>query len=136
MEVLPGLRSNEAIARHFKEYLDRDGTGHPPLPLPIQIALAYRRPNSLMGTLVAEAAKFGCGTMAKQFIAGSTPEEAVSAMLAHRRKGMTFTLDVLGETVIADRVAKEHQEQYLRLIREMSKVAPKWPANPILDEAP
>lgn len=136
VEVLPGLRSNEAIARHFKEYLDRKGTGHPPLPLPIQIALAYRRPNSLIGTLVAESAKFGCGTMAKQFIAGSTPEEAVTAMLVHRRKGMTFTLDVLGETVIADRVAKEHQEQYLRLVREMSKVAPKWSANPILDDAP
>ncbi len=136
VEVLPGLRSNKAIARHFKQYLDRNGDGHPPLPLPIQMALAYRRPDSLIGTLVAEAAKFGCGVMAKQFIAGATPDEAISAMLVHRRKGMTFTLDVLGETVIADRVAREHQEQYLRLVREMSRVAPTWPANPILDAAP
>src|SRR5207244_6850961 len=62
--------------------------------------------------------------------------QAIAAVLKMRRSGMAFTLDVLGETVIADHVARAHQELYIELVRELSRAAPDWERAPILDEAP
>ncbi|MFH1419058.1 MAG: proline dehydrogenase family protein [Planctomycetota bacterium] len=135
-EVMPALRSREAVARHLAEYLERQGNGRQSLPLALRLALAFRKPDSAYAKLVASAAELGCAIMARQFIAGATPDEAISAVLGHRRRGMAFTLDLLGETVIADRVARGHQQQYIRLIRGISERACDWLPAPLLDEAP
>jgi RHH-type proline utilization regulon transcriptional repressor/proline dehydrogenase/delta 1-pyrroline-5-carboxylate dehydrogenase len=136
VEVLPALGSRAAVAAHLLEYLTREEDGHPPLPLPLRLAVAYKEPRSLYASLVAAASRWGCGLMAGQFIAGSTPQEAFQTVSAFRRAGMAFTLDVLGETVIADRVAREHQLLYIRLIRKLSAEATHWAPIPLLDEAP
>lgn len=136
IEVLPSLHSTDAIARHLQEYLGTPETIHPDLPLPMQAALGYRSCDSLHAMLASWAVKFGCTTSARQFICGSTPEEAIASVLRMRRRGMTFTLDVLGETVIADRVARDLQALYIRLIQRLGEVAPSWPDAPMLDRAP
>jgi RHH-type proline utilization regulon transcriptional repressor/proline dehydrogenase/delta 1-pyrroline-5-carboxylate dehydrogenase len=136
VEVLPSLRSGRAVARHLAEYLKpRNGSRRPLSPL-LQFALAYRRDDSWFASLVVDAARFGCSRMAKQFIAGATPEEAIATVVRLRGQGMTFTLDVLGETVIADRVARAHQQLYLDLIIELSRGARTWEPEPLLDHAP
>ena len=135
IEVLPALRSNEAIASHLLEYLKRTENGHPPLPLPLRMAVAFKNPESFYASMVARAARWGCSIMAGQFNAGSTPTEAIATVLGFRRQGMAFTLDVLGETIIADRIAREHQEMYIRLIREIGQQAKSWAPAPLLDEA-
>lgn len=136
IEVLPSLGTRSAIAGHLLEYLKRSEDDHGALPLPLRLAVAYRNPESMYASLVAGAARLGCGIMAGQFIAGSSPREAIKAVQRFRRQGMAFTLDVLGETVISDRVAREHQELYIQLIREISEQAPGWAPAPVLDEAP
>jgi len=136
IEVLPSLKTRRAVASHLLEYVKRPENGRAPLPLPLRLAVAYRNPEGLYASLVARAAGIGCGIMAGTFIAGSSPQEAIEAVERFRRQGMTFTLDLLGETVIADRVAREHQERYIRLIREISEQAPRWAPAPLLDEAP
>ncbi|HVP12847.1 MAG TPA: proline dehydrogenase family protein [Phycisphaerae bacterium] len=136
IEVLPALRSREAIASHLLEYLRRPTDGHPPLPWPLRLAVAFQNPESGYAALVAQAARWGCSVMAGQFNAGSTPKEAIAAVLGFRQQGLAFTLDVLGETIIADRIAREHQELYIRLIREISEQARFWKPAPLLDEAP
>jgi len=136
VEVLPSLRSRRAVARHLSEYLKpRNGTRRS-LPLPLQFALAYRRDDSLFASMVVDATRFGCGVMAHQFIAGSTPQEAIATVFKLRQHGMAFTLDVLGETIIADRVARAHHKMYMELIHELSKEARSWVPKPLLDEAP
>jgi RHH-type proline utilization regulon transcriptional repressor/proline dehydrogenase/delta 1-pyrroline-5-carboxylate dehydrogenase len=136
VEVLPSLRTNRAVARHLREYLKPDNGERRPLPLPLQLALAFRRVNSAYASLVVAATRFGCTQMANQFIAGSTPEEAIAAVLKLRQRGMAFTLDVLGETIIADRIAREHQTLYLKLISELSREAPSWSHVSLVDDAP
>lgn len=135
IEVLPSLRSRKTIARHLQEYLGGD-EAHPDLPLPAQFLLSYRNCESLRGLLAAWAAEFGCARAARQFVCGSTAEEAIRAVVRMRRQGMTFTLDVLGETVIADRVARDLQALYIHLIEKLSAVAPDWLPAPLLDVAP
>ncbi len=136
VEVLPALRTPRDIASHLLEYLRRDEDKHGPLPLPLRLALLYRKPDSVYARLIAGITRWTCGVMANQFIAGATPREAIAAVLGFRKQGMTFTLDLLGETVISDRVAREHQEHYIQLTQEISKGAGEWEAAAILDEAP
>lgn len=136
VEVLPSLQSNEAVARHLIEYLggDDDDPYNPPEPL--HLAVAFDRPDSMYASLVASAARFGCATGAKQFIAGDTPQQAIRSVKRLRRGGNTFTLDVLGETIIADRIARHHHQLYLDLIKHVSRDATRWPDIAMIDIAP
>jgi len=136
IEVYPALRDREAVARQLLEYLrPSDGSG-PALPGPLALALAYDRPDSAYAGLVAGCVKLACGMMAKQFVCGSTPREAIASVLRMRDAGMTFTLDVLGETVISDKAAREHQSAYIELIERLAESSPVWRPSPMLDEAP
>ena len=136
VEVLPSLQSNAAIARHLSEYLGgADGDPYSP-PDPLHLAVAFSRPDTMYASIVASAAKFGCGIGAKQFIAGDTPQQAIRTVKKLRAGGNTFTLDVLGETIIADRVARHHHQLYLDLIHHVSRDARSWPDIPMIDVAP
>ena len=141
IEVLPALRSDAAIARHLDEYLKPRSENDRPrsanaLPTPLQLALGFGRHDSLYATLVAKAARLGCSQSGRQFIAGSTPREAIATVRGLRRQGAAFTLDVLGETIIADHVARRHQELYIDLLNHLGREARGWPTVPILDVAP
>lgn len=136
VEVLPSLQSNEAVARHLKEYLGGgDGDPFNP-PEPLNLAVAFEKPDGIYASIVASAAKFGCGIGAKQFIAGDTPQQAIRTVRKLRAGGNTFTLDVLGETIIADRIARHHQQLYLDLIEHVSRDARSWPDQSMIDIAP
>ncbi|MCG8406539.1 MAG: proline dehydrogenase family protein [Phycisphaerales bacterium] len=141
IEVMPALQDPAAIARHLDEYLKpgKDGPSEKRFsawPGFLQLALAYRRHDSAYASLVANAARFACTQGARQFIAGSTPEQALASVRSMRRRRMTFTLDVLGETIIADRIARRNQELYINLFKHLSREARGWSDVPILDRAP
>lgn len=136
IERLPTLNSHEEIARCLKEQLGEDATQGENIPFPLKLAVGYRRNTSLHAHFSAWAAKFGCHLSARQFICGSTPEEAIASVQRMRRQGMTFTLDVLGETVESESVARELVQLYIRLIESMGAVSHSWPALPLIDEAP
>lgn len=136
IEAMPQLRGPRAVAAHLRQYLRgerRNGHSLPPL---IDVATGYASDDSVHARAVALAARVGSMQMAGQFIAGATPAEAVSSILRLRRAGMTFTLDVLGETVLCSADADAFAALYLELIDALSESAPTWPANPLLDAAP
>ncbi len=135
IEVLPSLRTNRAVARHLQEYLGGE-EAHPDLPLPAQFLLSFENCHSPRAMFAAWAANFGCARAARQFVCGCTAEEAIRAVVRMRHRGMTFTLDVLGETIIADRVARELQALYIHLIERLGAVSPQWSELPVLDRAP
>lgn len=136
IESLPRLATSSEVAGRLKELLSRPENGHGPLPGILQFALAYERNDSLFASIVAEMARWGCGHSARQFICGSTPGEALTSVMRMRRSGMAFTLDLLGETVHSEKVARAHLETYLRLIAELGTAARTWTDDPILDSAP
>ena len=136
IEKLPTLRTSEEVARCLKEHLGEDATQGEEVPFPMKLAVGYRRNSSLHAHFSAWAAKFGCLLSARQFICGSTPDEAIASVQRMRRQGMTFTLDVLGETVESESVARELVRLYIRLIESMGAVSHTWPTLPLIDEAP
>ena len=51
--------------------------------------------------------------MARKFIAGATPDEALQTVLGLRRRKLAFTADLLGEAVISEAEADWYQQTCL-----------------------
>lgn len=141
IEVLPALKTVAAVTRHLDEYFQssvRDGglNGVAGAPAALQLAVVLGRYDSAGASLIAHSIRFACLQSARQFIVGSTPAEAIAAIQKLRRRGAGFTLDVLGETVIADRVVRRHQELYIELLQRLTWEAGDWAEVPLVDVAP
>lgn len=117
IDALPSLTTSESVRRHLDEYLDEAG-GKIPWALAVPLAIA---PKGGFGTRVLATAARSAGIrMAKRFIAGSTPNEALQTVLKLRKKRLGFTADLLGEAIIAESEADAYQQTCLELLRGLS----------------
>src|SRR5437762_12388427 len=98
VDVLPMLESSDAVMEHLHEYLDlvRDK-----LPTSLNVALGVARRMPFTRAAVARAAKLSATDFAKRFIAGENIPQVLAAAERQRSLRRSFTLDLLGETVIA-----------------------------------
>jgi RHH-type proline utilization regulon transcriptional repressor/proline dehydrogenase/delta 1-pyrroline-5-carboxylate dehydrogenase len=115
--VIPVLTRTQDVVTHVEEYLtpvaDR-------LPVFLRWGI-YRQPLFVMDVVKAAIIRWQMNGMAKRFILGETLESAISYLKAIRRRGMPFTLNSLGESVISEEEAIEHLEQYLHWIELMHR---------------
>lgn len=130
VDVLPSLKTSEAVARHLQEYFD-EVRSH--LPLAVRMGLDVAEPDSLLGKALAVNARINARKMAERFIAGTRSEEIITSLTRLRRKGLTFTLDLLGECVLSDDEADAYQQAYIDLINEVAPHTERWPVDPLLD---
>jgi RHH-type proline utilization regulon transcriptional repressor/proline dehydrogenase/delta 1-pyrroline-5-carboxylate dehydrogenase len=131
VECLPALRDNAAIARHLGEYLD---PRHVQLPRLFYAMIGSGPLQKLREDLIGAAARFGAMHMAGRFIAGDNPNTVVQTIQRLRAQGMTFTLDVLGESTTSTDQAERYVQKYVDLLNAITPVASAWPTVPILDE--
>ncbi len=117
IDALPTLASARSARRHLAEYLDEAGDRVPGL---IRGPMALTPPGPLGDAMLAGLARFAATTMARRFIAGSTPEEAFVTVQGLRRKGLAFTADLLGEAVISETEADVYQKTCLDLLRGLA----------------
>ncbi len=130
IEALPNMRDDADIADHFKQYLQQDGLE---LPLPFQLATAFKRSDSVIGRVLGANIRNGSFLMAKAFMTGTNTSEAIAHAQMLRRRSMTFTLDVLGEATIGDQQADAAASTYLELIESLGRAAQTWTNTPLLD---
>ena len=93
VDVLPQLRSSKAIAQHVGEYLSQSGKDMGGL---IGWTLSGG-PNSVRAKLASLFVRRGVTQMAKMFIAGESPQTALTKLIALRKRNLVFTVDLLGE---------------------------------------
>ncbi len=130
IDVLPALRTPEAVARHLAEYLDEaDGR----VPWPLRTAVDLTPPGSDREVLLARSARAAAEVMARKFIAGSTPDEALQTVLKLRKRRLAFTADLLGEAVISEAEADVYQQTCLDLIRGLAGPLAALPEDPLID---
>ena len=55
--------------------------------------------------------------MARRFIAGETPPEALATIYKLRQQQCAFTLDLLGEATLTEEEPQAYQQRYLALLR-------------------
>lgn len=127
VDVLPSLNSSSEVAQHLKEYFTEGGSE---LPSVFNVGLGL---GSLAPGLMAGAIKKNVTQMAKMFITGENPQEALSVLKKMRKNNMTFTVDILGEATLSEKEAAEYSNKYQELMDGLAKDAEKWELNPLLD---
>ena len=131
IDAIPAARTDEDVRRHLTEYLAEAGDAVPWwLVAPVALASSA----GAAGTRgLAAFARFATTHMARRFIAGENPSEALETVLALRRQGLAFTADLLGEAVISEREADAYQTTCLELIRGLAGPLAAEPEKPVID---
>ncbi|MBC8351774.1 MAG: L-glutamate gamma-semialdehyde dehydrogenase [Planctomycetes bacterium] len=132
VDVLPMLRTNEAVVDHLNEYL---GEVRSHLPAAVRTALGIGRRSSLTRTAIARLARLSAMDLARRFIAGTNVNEVVEAAQRERRERRGFTLDILGEAVTSDSEAERFFNAYVNLIESVAPEVNRWPIEPNIDRS-
>ncbi len=98
VDTLPALRTSRQIGDHLHEYLG--------LP-------------AWLGTLAGPLTRWNVRRLARGFIAGGDLEETQRVIRKLRRRGLAFTLDVLGEAVVSETEAEQYAQIYRQLVEEL-----------------
>lgn len=127
VDVLPSLNSGSDVAKHLKEYFAENGDE---LPSVFNVGLGL---GSLAPGLMAGAIRKNVTQMAKMFIVGENPQEALPVLKKARKNKMTFTVDILGEATLSEKEASDYQSRYMELIDWLAKDAQSWEEVPQVD---
>ena len=132
IDSLPALRSNTEIARHLQEYLGDESVE---LPSALKGMLNFTNADSMPGQLAAKTVSTAVETLAHKYIAGENIKQAIKTIERLRKEKMAFTLDLLGEAVIAESEAQSYLEGYLNLLEQLTQEAQKWSTVEEIDTA-
>ncbi len=130
IDALPALHTDSAVRRHLAEYLAEAGER---VPWWLRLAIELAPPGSARESWLTGAARYSAGIMARKFIAGATPAEAIETVVSLRRKRLAFTADLLGEAVISELEADLYQQTCLTLIRDLDGPIGRSPEIPLID---
>ena len=130
VDVLPSLNSSTEIIRHLQEYLgDKAVELHPALKTGLAAA-------SLAPALVANPVKAQVVDMARQFVAGESPDDLVKQLRKNARAGLATTIDLLGETVVCEAEADEFLQRNLAVLNTVAAALAKDAAPAFSDAGP
>lgn len=102
------------MAGHLQEKL----LNHKELfPLAVQRGLNIISHSPAAVRAMGLALKHNIRRMARRFIAGETPPEALATIYKLRQQQCAFTLDLLGEATLTEEEPLAYQQRYLALLR-------------------
>lgn len=127
VDVLPTLSNNNEVASHLKEYFTEGGEE---MPSVFNVGLGL---GALAPSLMAGAIRKNVTQMAKMFITGESPEEALPVLIKGRKQKICSTVDLLGEATLGEKEALQYQQKYMELITWLAKDAEKWDEIPLID---
>ncbi len=130
VDVLPSLTTSEQITSHLREYFTQKG-GAEELPKVFNVGLGLGK---LAPGLMANSIKSNVLSMAKMFIVGQNPQEALKSLKNKRKDNLAFTIDILGEVTLSEKEAQIYFSQYRELIQALAHEAQSWSSNKLLDE--
>ncbi|MBN1654672.1 MAG: L-glutamate gamma-semialdehyde dehydrogenase [Deltaproteobacteria bacterium] len=132
VDVLPTLRDAKAVARHIDEYFNRED-----LDLPAAVKTAVVGATAFGGF----GAKMASGTieknvsdMARRFLVGANPDEALPTLARLREQNICFTVDLLGEAAVSEKESHRYLERYLEILDVLNRAKESWPDNDLIDQ--
>jgi RHH-type transcriptional regulator, proline utilization regulon repressor / proline dehydrogenase / delta 1-pyrroline-5-carboxylate dehydrogenase len=130
VDVLPSLRSSADIVRHLQEYLGDKAIELSPA---MKAGLAA---SSFAPALVANPVKSNVVAMARQFVAGETPDDLVRRLRENAKQGVATTIDLLGETVVSTAEANVFLQRNLDVLNTVAAALARDPQPAFSDVAP
>src|SRR3954467_10539264 len=125
VDVAPACRGPRELAAHLASLLGE--VERPLMPLARRVS---RRPAA--GALAGVAVH----RMAKRFIVGQGPGDAVPALARLWRAGAAASVDLLGEATVTAAEADRYAQRCDEALRTLTHAARDWPRNEILDAVP
>ncbi|MBW3536349.1 MAG: proline dehydrogenase family protein [Actinobacteria bacterium] len=126
VDVFPALHEPPEVRRHVKEYFGGSDT-------PVIMRLAVATAGILPAGITSRVARRQISRMARQFIVGETPEEALPALRSMWVQGSAATVDLLGEKVVTEGEADRYAARVEQLIRALAEGSVSWPSRPVLE---
>ena len=123
VDVFPALQEPKSVARHLREYFARPEQNFAEV---LQRAVRSIDPDSFVAGILAKGVGRNIRAMGRHFIIGETPAEALSVLRKLRKKGLAFTIDILGEAVVSEPEAERYTRRYRELLDAMSQEAAAW----------
>ncbi|MBI4004358.1 MAG: bifunctional proline dehydrogenase/L-glutamate gamma-semialdehyde dehydrogenase [Candidatus Omnitrophica bacterium] len=117
IDVLPSLKSPQAIARHVREYFP---TTNLRLPTALRVGSALARSGLLTAPALGAVITQMVEQVARQFIAESQAEGARRIVTQLAARGAACSLDVLGEQVVSEAEADRHVQQCETLLDQLA----------------
>ena len=127
VDAFPTLKTPEQVHDHLEDYLSQPGVTLPP-----GLGIGLKAGGMAKG-LVAKTMSGRIEGMAAKFIAGRDAADALPMLEKLWKRGLAFSVDLLGEACVSHAEAEVYRGKYLDLIRNLPEAAAKWPANPRLD---
>jgi RHH-type proline utilization regulon transcriptional repressor/proline dehydrogenase/delta 1-pyrroline-5-carboxylate dehydrogenase len=121
IDVLPALRRDDHVVRLLKEYFSAEED----IPPIIRRGIRRISEGRVMPFVAGRVVRAAVGSLARQFIAGSNPEDSLRSLEALGREGADLSVDLLGEVVTSDKEAEVCTRRYLELLgacREGGKI--------------
>ncbi|MAE74364.1 MAG: 1-pyrroline-5-carboxylate dehydrogenase [Bdellovibrionaceae bacterium] len=129
VDVLPTLGNSSEVAQHMKEYFT-EGKTDGKLPSIFNFGVGV---GSLAPGLMAAAVKKNVEQMAKMFITGERPKDAIPVLKKARNNNLAFTVDLLGEATLSEQEAQDYFNRYIELIEQLSADQKSFVRNEVLD---
>jgi RHH-type proline utilization regulon transcriptional repressor/proline dehydrogenase/delta 1-pyrroline-5-carboxylate dehydrogenase len=120
VDVLASLRNSHEIVRHLDEYFKDMQNGFAPL---LQTGV---RAAKIMPWFSSWFLRWNVSGMARQFISGRNPVDAMKTLRKGRKNRIGFTVDLLGEAVVSEEEAEEYGVCCLQLLEGLAAQTHGW----------
>ena len=128
VDVFPYLNSGEDLLKHVDEYFQNE-EGELPSLFHFGSTVGQIAPG-----FVSKSVEKNIKDMARLFITGDSPEDALKKLSESRKNKVGFTVDLLGELTLSEKEAKDYKERYFELIERLSEEAKGWKEDPLIDK--
>ena len=130
VDVLPMLKDHQSVSRHLQEYFEQVNDH---LPGAVRMVVDHAGPNTVLGRALSMNARSNAMRMAQRFIAGSTTEEVLDSVTKLRKRGFSFSLDLLGEAVVSEPEANRYRNSYCELLDNLADDINGWSEDTQID---
>jgi len=127
VDVFPYLNTGDDLLKHVDEYFQNDD-GQLPSLFHFGSSIGQMAPG-----FVSKSVEKNIKDMARLFITGDSPEDALKKLNESRKKQVGFTVDLLGELTLSEKEAEEYKKRYLELIERLSEESKNWEPNKLID---
>jgi RHH-type proline utilization regulon transcriptional repressor/proline dehydrogenase/delta 1-pyrroline-5-carboxylate dehydrogenase len=131
VDVFPACTDDADVVRHLEEYFEGID-----LPSALDLGLEAAEHVPFGARVGAAVTRRQVRRMARQFIAGETPDEALPQLRSLWRTGEASTVDLLGEKTVTLREADRYASRVHELIDVLARDAAQWPDDPHLERDP
>lgn len=131
VDVFPACVDDVDVMRHLDEYFE--GVD---MPRALDFGLGVAEHVPFGSRMSAAVARRNITRMARQFIAGATPQEAVPTLAHLWRAGEACTVDLLGEKTLTQADASRYATRVAQMLDVLVDGASDWPDDPHLERDP